>query len=138
MTTDKVKISFFIFLLLGLICLPVRALAQDQDKETTDSLSAYYQEYFMQLMEEWRMEKVVEFAQQWNVNMAGGRELELNRAFWEERFSLSLSLGLSSARQSQVLIMEYKINPALLLKGEVSRQLFKSDAWLDVIFKAEY
>ena len=92
----------------------------------------------MQLMEEWRMEKVVEFAQQWNINIAGGRELGLNRAFWEERFSLSLSLGLSSARQSQVLVMEYKINPALLLKGEVSRQLFKNDAWLDVIFKAEY
>ncbi len=84
------------------------------------------------------MEKLVEFAQQWNVNVAGGRELGLNRAFWEERFSLSLSLGFSSARQSQVLIMEYKINPTLLLKGEVSRQLFKNDAWLDVIFKAEY
>ena len=137
MTTDKIIISFFV-LLLGLMFFPAGAAAQSQGKVTTDSLSAYYQEYFMQLMEEWRMEKVVEFAQQWNVNVAGGRELGLNRAFWEERFSLSLSLGFSSARQSQVLIMEYKINPALLLKGEVSRQLFKSDAWLDLIFKAEY
>ena len=128
-----------IFILaLSLLLLPAGAVAQSPAKETTDSLSAYYQEYFMQLMEEWRMEKVVEFAQQWNVNVAGGRELGLNRAFWEERFSLSLSLGLSSARQSQVLVMEYKINPALLLKGEVSRQLFKNDAWLDLIFKAEY
>ena len=125
-------------LLLGLLLFPAGASAQKQDKETADSLSAYYQEYFMQLMEEWRMEKVVEFAQQWNVNVAGGREMGLNRAFWEERFSLSLSLGLSPARQSQVLIMEYRINPALLLKGEVSRQLSKSDAWLDLIFKAEY
>jgi len=137
MTTDKIKIFFFI-LSLSLLFLPSLASAQSRDKETADSLSAYYQEYFMQLMEEWRMEKVVEFAQQWNVNVAGGRELGLNRAFWEERFSLSLSLGLSSARQSQVLIMEYKINPTLLLKGEVSRQLFKSDAWLDIIYKAEY
>ncbi|MBI5805000.1 hypothetical protein HZA73_03035 [candidate division TA06 bacterium] len=121
-----------------MLSFPAGALAQKQDKETTDSLSAYYQEYFMQLMEEWRMEKVVEFAQQWNVNVAGGREMGLNRAFWEERFSLSLSLGLSSARQSQVLIMEYRINPTLQLKGEVSRQLSKNDAWLDIIFKAEY
>ncbi|MDP2807598.1 MAG: hypothetical protein Q8O74_05615 [bacterium] len=131
--------KIFIFVLsLILLLLPSGANAQNREKGTTDSLSAYYQEYFMQLMEEWRMEKVVEFAQQWNVNIAGGRELGLNRDFWEERFSLSLSLGLSSARQSQVLIMEYKINPTLLLKGEVSRQLFKSDAWLDIIFKAEY
>jgi hypothetical protein len=137
MTTDKLTV-FYLFLSLSLLFLPAGAIAQDQDKETADSLSAYYQEYFMQLMEEWRMEKVVEFAQQWNVNVAGGRELGLNRAFWEERFSLSLSLGLSSARQSQVLVLEYKINPTLLLKGEVSRQLFKSDAWLDLIFKAEY
>jgi hypothetical protein len=137
MTTDRIKIPICI-LLLGLLTFPVCALAQKQDKETAASLSAYYQEYFMQLMEEWRMEKVVEFAQQWNVNVAGGRELGLNRAFWEERFSLSLSLGITPARQSQVLIMEYKINPALLLKGEVSRQLAKSDAWLDIIFKAEY
>jgi hypothetical protein len=134
---EKVKIFIFI-LALSLLLLPAGASAQSPAQETTDSLSAYYQEYFMQLMEEWRMEKVVEFAQQWNVNVAGGRELGLNRAFWEERFSLSLSLGLSSARQSQVLVMEYKINPALLLKGEVSRQLAKSDAWLDLIFKAEY
>jgi hypothetical protein len=137
MTTDKLTV-FYLFLSLSLLFLPAGAIAQDQDKETADSLSAYYQEYFMQLMEEWRMEKVVEFAQQWNVNVAGGRELGLNRAFWEERFSLSLSLGLSSARQSQVLVLEYKINPTLLLKGEVSRQLFKNDAWLDLIFKAEY
>ncbi|MBI4725941.1 hypothetical protein HY768_01720 [candidate division TA06 bacterium] len=137
MPNDKVKISVFI-LLLGLLFLPARAFAQSPDKEAIDSLAAYYQEYFMQLMEEWRMEKMVEFARQWNVNMAGGWELGLNRAFWEERFSLSLSLGLSTARQSQVLIMEYRINPSLLLKGEVSRQLFKSDAWLDLIFKAEY
>jgi len=137
MMIEKIKILIFI-LALSLLSLPASAIAQSPDQETTDSLSAYYQEYFMQLMEEWRMEKVVEFAQQWNVNVAGGRELGLNRAFWEERFSLSLSLGLSSARQSQILIMEYKINPTLLLKGEVSRQLFKSDAWLDIIFKAEY
>lgn len=137
MMIEKVKIFIFI-LALSLLLLPAGAIAQSPGQETTDSLSAYYQEYFMQLMEEWRMEKVVEFAQQWNVNVAGGRELGLNRAFWEERFSLSLSLGLSSARQSQVLVMEYKINPALLLKGEVSRQLAKSDAWLDIIFKAEY
>jgi len=137
MTIDRIKIFIFI-LVLSLPFLPARVLAQGPDKETADSLSAYYQEYFTQLMEEWRMEKVVEFAQQWNVNVAGGREMGLNRAFWEERFSLSLSLGLSSARQSQVLIMEYRINPSLLLKGEVSRQLAKSDAWLDIIFKAEY
>jgi hypothetical protein len=137
MPNDKIKIFFF-SLVLGLLFLPASIMAQNKDKEMTDSLSAYYQEYFMQLMEEWRMEKVVEFAQQWNINMAGGRELGLNRAFWEERFSLSLSLGLSPARQSQVLIMEYRINPALLLKGEVSRQLFKNDAWLDIIYKAEY
>jgi hypothetical protein len=137
MTTDRVKI-LIIALALSLAVLPAKAVAQSTDKETTDSLAAYYQEYFMQLMEEGRMIKVVEFAQQWNVNMAGGRELGLNRAFWEERFSLSLSLGITPARPSQVLIMEYRINPALMLKGEVSRQLFKNDAWLDVIFKAEY
>ena len=137
MTTERINTILLIFA-LGLLFLPVGASAQNADEKTSDSLSAYYQEYFMQLMEEWRMEKVVEFAQQWNVNVAGGRELGLNRAFWEERFSLSLSLGLSSVRQSQVLVLEYKINPALLLKGEVSRQLARSDAWLDVIFKAEY
>jgi hypothetical protein len=130
-------LKYILFIIMALVAMWPRCAAA-QDKAGSDSLAAYYQEYFMQLMEEWRLEKVREFAQQWNVNVVGGKELGLNRAFWEERFNLSLSMGLPSARQSQQLILEYRIKPKWLLRGEISRQTSKNDAWLDFIFRNEY
>jgi hypothetical protein len=132
---ERIKIPVII---MGFFLILLPSYATAQSREQTDSLAAYYQEYFMQLIEEWRLEKVQEFAQQWNVNVVGGKEVGLNRAFWEERFNLSLSLGLPSARMSQQLILEYRVKPKLLLRGEISRQTSRNDAWLDFIFRTEY
>ncbi|HTY08487.1 MAG TPA: hypothetical protein VMF29_04920, partial [Candidatus Edwardsbacteria bacterium] len=89
-------------------------------------------------IEDWRLDQVRDFARQWGVHVSGGKELGVNRSFWEDRFNLSLSLGLPKGRLGQSLVMEYRVRPRLLVRGEVSHQPARSEAWVDLIFRTEY
>ncbi|MCU0607104.1 MAG: hypothetical protein MUF78_06720 [Candidatus Edwardsbacteria bacterium] len=120
----------------ALSALPsVRALAQEP--ATADSANAYFQGYFNRLVEDWRMEQVRDFARQWGMR-AGGREFAINRSFWEDRFNLSLSVGLPRGRPEQNLVLEYQVAPGLLVRGEALRQADRNEAWIDCIFRTEY
>lgn len=126
----------FILLSAALLgsCLP--AVAQTQSDP--DSSSSYFQEYYNRLIEDWRVEQVRVFAQQWGVRVSGAREFGINRSFWEDRFNLSLSVGLPRGRQGQSLMLEYQLRPKLLIRGEAAHQAAKSEAWIDLIFRTEY
>jgi hypothetical protein len=121
-----------IVLFLAAVMLP--ALAQD----APDTSGMLFQEYFNRLIDDWRVQQVREFAQQWGVNVSGGKQFSVNRSFWEDRFNLSLSVGLPRGRQAQNLILEYQLGPTLLIRGEAAHQAARSDAWIDLIFRTEY
>ncbi len=114
--------------------LTASALAQPEP----DTSGAPFQEYYNRLIDDWRVQQVRDFAQQWGINVIGGRQFNVNRSFWEERFNLSLSVGLPRGRQGQSLVLEYQLAPRLVLRGEAAHQQAKSDGWIDVIFRTEY
>ena len=125
-------------IMLGALCLVRAAPLQAQQQTTADTGAGYYQEYFNRLIEDWRLDQMRDFAQQWGLKVSGGRELGINRSFWEDRFNLSLALGLPKGRLGQSLVMEYQVLPRFLVRGEVSHQPARSEAWVDFIFRTEY
>lgn len=124
-----------------LIALAAAALlapaAGAQEEATADSANAYFQGYFNRLIEDWRLEQVRDFARQWGMR-AGGREFAVNRSFWEDRFNLSLSVGLPRGRPEPTLVLEYQVHPGVLIRGEAGRQANYNEAWIDCIFRTEY
>ena len=129
--------SRFILLIAALVTL-AGATAQAQQTDAADTSSGYYREYFNRLIEDWRIDQMRDFARQWGLKVSGGRELGINRSFWEDRFNLSLAVGLPKGRSGQSLVMEYQVLPRFLVRGEVSHQPARSEAWLDLIFRSEY
>ncbi len=125
-------------IMLGALCLVRAAPLQAQQQTAADTGAGYYQEYFNRLIEDWRLDQMRDFAQQWGLKVSGGRELGINRSFWEDRFNLSLALGLPKGRLGQSLVMEYQVLPRFLVRGEVSHQPARSEAWVDFIFRTEY
>jgi hypothetical protein len=112
--------------------------ASAQPQPDTDSTSSYFQDYYNRLIEDWRVEQMRAFAQQWGMRVSGGREFGINRRFWEDRFNLSLSVGLPRGRLGQNLVLEYQVRPQLLIRGEAVRLADRSEAWIDFIFRTEY
>ena len=108
-----------------------------QQPAAADSGAGYYREYVNRLIEDWRLEQIRDFSQQWGMRV-GGREFAVNRGFWEDRFNLSLAVGLPTGRLGQNLVMEYHMRPRFLVRGEVSHQPDRSEAWVDLIFRTEY
>ncbi|MDI6740171.1 MAG: hypothetical protein QME74_07385 [Candidatus Edwardsbacteria bacterium] len=128
-----------VIILLAAAALLIPILQADaQPQPEADSTAAYFQGYFNRLIEDWRLEQVRDFAQRWGVRVSGGREFGINRSFWEDRFNLSLSVGLPRGRLGQNLALEYQVRPKLLIRGEASRQASRSEAWIDFIFRTEY
>ena len=119
---------------LALLRLPALAQAQPEP----DTASSYFQEYYDRLIDDWRVEQMRAFAQQWGMRVSGGREFGINRRFWEDRFNLSLSVGLPRGRLGQNLVLEYQVRPQLLIRGEAVRLADRSEAWIDFIFRTEY
>lgn len=101
-----------------------------------DSASGYFQEYFSQLIEEWRLNQIQELAKQWGITVVGPRGIKMNRSFWEER--LSLVMWLPRSNRGQTLTLEYQLNKRFLLRGEANRHSSSDNAWLDLIFRTEY
>lgn len=125
-----------IAILAGFLFLIGIGRAGAQEASRADTSSGYFQEYFSQLMEEWRLDQLQEMAKQWGVTMIGARGLKMNRSFWEKRLSLVMWLPRSSRGQS--LILEYQIKGPLLIRGEVTRHFSQDMGWLDLIFRTEY
>jgi hypothetical protein len=127
-----------VILLTAALLALLRQPAFAQAPAEPDTGSSYFQEYYDRLIEDWRVEQARAFAQQWGIRVSGGREFGINRSFWEDRFNLSLSVGLPRGRLGQNLVLEYQVRPKILLRGEAARQAAKSEAWIDVIFRTEY
>lgn len=108
--------------------------AQDSPADTAD---VFYQEYLNRLVEDLRLSQIQDLARNWGV-VVGGRQLRMNRSFWEQRLSLNLSLGLSPGSDFQTAVVEYQLLPRLMMRGEVGRRAAHSEAWVDFIFHTEY
>ncbi len=108
--------------------------AQDLAADTAD---VFYQEYLNRLVEDLRLSQIQDLARNWGV-VVGGRQLRMNRSFWEQRLSLNLSLGLSPGSDFQTAVVEYQLLPHLMMRGEVGRRADHSEAWIDFIFHTEY
>ncbi len=114
------------------------AQLQAQQPAAADTGAGYFQEYFNRLVEDWRIDQMRDFARQWGLKVSGGREFAINRSFWEDRFNLSLSVGVPQGRLGQSLVMEYHIRPRLLVRGEFAHQPEFIETWVDFIFRTEY
>jgi hypothetical protein len=125
-----------ILLYAALILITVAGI-RAQQPEAADTSAGYYREYVNRLIDDWRLEQVRDFAQQWGMRV-GGREFAVNRSFWEDRFNLSLSVGVPQGRLGQSLVMEYHIRPRLLVRGEFAHQPDRTETWVDFIFRTEY
>lgn len=108
--------------------------AQESPADTAD---VFYQEYLNRLVEDLRLSQIQDLARNWGVAV-GGRQLRMNRDFWEQRLSLNLSLGLSPGGEFQTAVVEYHLLPRLMMRGEVGRRADHSEAWIDLIFHTEY
>jgi hypothetical protein len=95
-----------------------------------------YQEYFSRLIEEWQLDQIREIARQWGFASIGVGGVRMNRSFWEER--LSLVMWLPRSNRGQSLVLEYHLQPHLLVRVELNRHSRDNSAWLDFIFRAEY
>ena len=122
----------------ALLLAVIAGTLQAQQQTTADTSAGYYQEYFNRLIEDWRLDQMRDFARQWGMKVLGGREFAINRSFWEDRFNLSLAVGLPKGRSGQDLVLEYHIRPRFLVRGEVSHLPARSEAWVDLIFRTEY
>jgi hypothetical protein len=126
-----------IVLLYALFLVVAPAGLCAQQPEAADTSAGYYREYVNRLIDDWRLEQLRDFAQQWGMRV-GGRELGVNRSFWEDRFNLSLSVGLPQGRLGQNLVLEYHMRPRLLVRGEFVHQPDRTETWVDFIFRTEY
>lgn len=131
----KNKITYILLLTVLLMLIGLRQ-ARAQEASQADTSSGYFQEYFAQLMEEWRLNQLQEMAKQWGVTMIGPGGIRMNRCFWEKR--LSLVMWLPRSNRGQSLVLEYQINGPLMIRGEVNRHFSQDVGWLDFIFRTEY
>lgn len=118
------------------VLLFLAPVALPQELPAADSAEVFYQEYLNRLMEDLRLGQLQELAGQWGLAV-DRRYFRLNRSFWEERLSLSLSMGLAASNLQQA-VLEYRLGPNLTAKAEVGRLADHSEAWLDLIFHFEY
>jgi hypothetical protein len=125
-----------IILLTGFILVIISCRAKAQQSAMPDSTSGYFQEYFSQLIEEWRLNQIQELAKQWGISVMGPRGIKMNRSFWENR--LSVVMWIPRSNRGQSLVLEYQLKKHFLVRGEVNRHSRSDNAWIDFIFRTEY
>jgi len=123
------------FMTLIAVLVLARAAAA-QEEPAADTGEVFYQEYLNRLMDDLRLWQLQELSGRWGLSV-DRHYFRMNRSFWEERLSLSLSMGLS-ANNLQKAALEYRLRPNLTARAEVGRQADHSEAWLDLIFHFEY
>lgn len=123
--------------LLAAAILAMAAAGSGAQETLADTADVFYQEYLNRLVEDLRLSQIQDLARSWGV-VVGGRQLRMNRSFWEQRLSLNLSLGLSPGSDFQTAVVEYQLLPRLMVRGEVGRRAAHGEAWVDFIFHTEY
>jgi hypothetical protein len=121
----------FLAALIAINACPLWAGNDDPDPQP-----GFYQEYFNQLVEDWRLDQIREMARQWGFSSIGAAGVSMNRSFWEER--LNLIMWLPRSNRGQSLVLEYHLKPRLMIRGELDRHSREDSAWLDLIFRTEY